>query len=92
VYQDYRGIANLNNGQIPHKILYEFEDYYEILEDRSKVEVNPVFSNRIFMKEVYAGGFIVSDLYILIRLKYRDHSKYFFEIFGLSYKVKYICL
>ena len=60
VYQDYRGIANLNNGQIPHKILYEFEDYYGdtfYQEDRSKVEVNPVFSNRIFMKEVYAGGF-----------------------------------
>jgi hypothetical protein len=39
------------------------------------LKLNPVFSNRIFMKEVYAGGFtvIVSDLYILIRLKYRDH-------------------
>jgi hypothetical protein len=66
VYQDYRGIANLNNGQIPHKILYEFEDCHSLQEDRSKVEVNPVFSNRIFMKEVYAGGLtiIVIDLYI----------------------------
>ena len=60
VYQDYKGISNLNNGQIPHKILYEFEDYYGdtfYQEDRSKIEVNPVFSNRIFIKEVYAGGF-----------------------------------
>ncbi|MBE0390641.1 hypothetical protein [Flavobacterium sp. PL002] len=60
VYQDYKGISNLNYGQIPHKILYEFEDYYGdtfYQEDRSKIEVNPVFSNRIFIKEVYAGGF-----------------------------------
>jgi hypothetical protein len=51
------------------------------------LKLNPVFSNRIFMKEVYAGGFtvIVSDLYILIRLKYRDHSKSL-KFFGLSYK------
>lgn len=60
VYQDYREITALNNGKIPHRILYEFEDYYGdtfYQEDRDKVEVNPVFSNRIFMKEVYAGGF-----------------------------------
>jgi hypothetical protein len=60
VYQDYREIPNLNNGKIPHRILYEFEDYYGdtfYQEDREKVEVNPVFSNRIFIKEVYAGGF-----------------------------------
>jgi hypothetical protein len=26
-------------------------------ENRDKVEINTIFSNRIFMKEVYAGGF-----------------------------------
>lgn len=60
VYQDYREISALNNAKIPYKILCEFEDYYGdtfYQEDREKVEINPVFSNRIFMKEVYAGGF-----------------------------------
>lgn len=60
LYKDYRKIAALNSGKIPHKILYEFEDYYGdsfYQEDRDKVEINSGFSNRIFIKEVYAGGF-----------------------------------
>lgn len=60
LFGDYRPVAALNSGKIPHKINYEIEDfngetfYQEI---REKVEVNPVFGNRIFMKEVYFGGF-----------------------------------
>jgi len=60
VFQDYKEIASLNNGKIPHKILNEIEDYYgetSYQEVREKVEVNPVFSNRIFIKEVYFGSF-----------------------------------
>lgn len=60
VFQDYKEIASLNNGKIPHKILNEIEDYYgetSYQELREKVEVNPVFSNRIFIKEVYFGSF-----------------------------------
>ncbi|WP_281324408.1 hypothetical protein [Flavobacterium sp. IMCC34518] len=60
IFQDYREIGALNNGKIPHKILNEIEDYYgetSYQELREKVEVNPVFGNRIFMKEVYFGGF-----------------------------------
>lgn len=60
VYQYYREIAIVNKGKIPHKILYEFEDFYEdtlYQETREKVEINSAFSNRIFIKEVYAGGF-----------------------------------
>lgn len=60
IFQDYREIVALNNGKIPHKILNEIEDYYgetSYQELREKVEVNPVFGNRIFMKEVYFGGF-----------------------------------
>ncbi|MCI9844289.1 hypothetical protein [Flavobacterium pectinovorum] len=60
LFGDYRPVATLNSGKIPHKINYEIEDFNgETLyqEVREKVEVNPVFGNRIFMKEVYFGGF-----------------------------------
>ncbi|CAN1552753.1 hypothetical protein MCETHM1_02246 [Flavobacteriaceae bacterium] len=60
VFQHYKEIASLNNGKIPHKILNEIEDYYgetSYQELREKVEINPVFSNRIFIKEVYFGSF-----------------------------------
>ncbi|MFC0778270.1 hypothetical protein [Flavobacterium sp. HJSW_4] len=60
LFGDYRPVAGLNSGKIPHKINYEIEDFNgETLyqETREKVEVNPVFGNRIFMKEVYFGGF-----------------------------------
>lgn len=60
LFWDYRPVATLNSGKIPHKINYEIEDFNgETLyqEVREKVEVNPVFGNRIFMKEVYFGGF-----------------------------------
>jgi hypothetical protein len=60
IFQDYREIGALNNGKIPHKVLNEIEDYYgetSYQELREKVEVNPVFGNRIFMKEVYFGSF-----------------------------------
>ena len=60
LFGDYRPVAALNSGKIPHKINYEIEDFngetfYQ--EQREKIEVNPVFGNRIFMKEVYFGGF-----------------------------------
>ena len=60
LFGDYRPVATLNSGKIPHKINYEIEDFNgETLyqEIREKVEINPVFGNRIFMKEVYFGGF-----------------------------------
>ncbi len=60
LFKDYRPIAALNSGKIPHKINYEIEDFYGdtfYQESREKVEVNAVFGNRIFMKEVYFGGF-----------------------------------
>lgn len=60
LFGDYRPVAALNSGKIPHKINYEIEDFNgETLyqENREKIEVNPVFGNRIFMKEVYFGGF-----------------------------------
>ena len=60
LFGDYRPVAGLNSGKIPHKINYEIEDFNgETLyqETREKVEINPVFGNRIFMKEVYFGGF-----------------------------------
>jgi len=60
LFGDYRPVAALNSGKIPHKINYEIEDFNgETLyqEIREKIEVNPVFGNRIFMKEVYFGGF-----------------------------------
>jgi hypothetical protein len=60
LFGDYRPVAALNSGKIPHMINYEIEDFngetfYQ--EQREKIEVNPVFGNRIFMKEVYFGGF-----------------------------------
>ena len=60
IYQDYREITTSNNAKVPYKILYEIEDFYGetfYQEKREKVEINPVFSNRIFIKEVYAGKF-----------------------------------
>ncbi|MEP6806753.1 MAG: hypothetical protein ABI892_19655 [Flavobacterium sp.] len=60
LFGDYRPVAALNSGKIPHKINYEIEDFNgetQYQEIREKVEVNPVFGNRIFMKEVYFGGF-----------------------------------
>jgi len=60
LFGDYRPIVALNSGKIPFKINYEIEDFNGetiFQEQREKVEVNPVFGNRIFMKEVYFGGF-----------------------------------
>ena len=59
-FTDYQPISALNNGKIPYTINYEIEDFdgqtiYQ--EYREKIEVNPVFGNRIFIKEVYFGGF-----------------------------------
>lgn len=60
IFTDYREISALNNGKLPHRIQYQVEDYFgesffdEIIE---KVEINSGFSNRIFIKEVYIGGF-----------------------------------
>ncbi len=60
IFSDYREIISLNSGAIPHKILVEIEDYqgqtfYQ--EEIEKVEINTGFNNRIFIKEVYSGGF-----------------------------------
>ncbi|WP_264535393.1 hypothetical protein [Flavobacterium sp. N1736] len=60
LFGDYRPVAALNSGKIPYKINYEIEDFNGetiFQEQREKIEVNPVFGNRIFMKEVYFGGF-----------------------------------
>ncbi|MEO8239926.1 MAG: hypothetical protein ABI793_11170 [Flavobacterium sp.] len=60
LFGDYRPVAALNSGKIPYKVNYEIEDFNgETLyqEQREKIEINPVFGNRIFMKEVYFGGF-----------------------------------
>ena len=60
IFQDYREVPALDNGKIPYKIINEIEDYYgdtSYQEVREKVEINPVFGNRIFIKEVYFGGF-----------------------------------
>ncbi|WP_394774908.1 hypothetical protein [Flavobacterium sp.] len=60
LFGDYRPVAALNSGKIPHKINYEIEDFNgetQYQEIREKVEINPLFGNRIFMKEVYFGGF-----------------------------------
>jgi hypothetical protein len=60
LFLEYKSVVALNSGKIPHKINYEIEDFngdtlYQEL--REKVEINPVFGNRIFIKEVYFGGF-----------------------------------
>jgi hypothetical protein len=60
LFSDYRAVAALNSGKIPYKINYEIEDFNgetNYQEQREKIEINPVFGNRIFMKEVYFGGF-----------------------------------
>jgi hypothetical protein len=60
IFKDYLEIPTLNMGKIPHKIIYEIEDYYGdtfYKEQREKIEINPTFSNRIFIKEVYFGSF-----------------------------------
>jgi hypothetical protein len=59
-FKDYREVVALNNGKVPYKIQYEIEDFYgDTLyeEQRDKVEINPMFANRIFIKEVYFGSF-----------------------------------
>lgn len=60
IYQDYREIISLNSGAIPHRILYQIEDFYGdtfYQEQIEKIEINSGFANRIFIKEVYSGGF-----------------------------------
>lgn len=60
LFGDYRPVAALNSGKIPYKINYEIEDFNgetNYQEQREKIDINPVFGNRIFMKEVYFGGF-----------------------------------
>lgn len=60
IFKDYREVTALNNGKIPHKIQFEIEDYYGDTfyeEQRDKIEINPMFANRIFIKEVYFGSF-----------------------------------
>jgi hypothetical protein len=60
LFGDYRPVTALNSGKIPHKINYEIEDFNgetNYQEQREKIDINPVFGNRIFMKEVYFGGF-----------------------------------
>jgi len=60
LFLDYRPVPALNSGNLPFKVVYEIEDFngetvYQEL--REKIEINPVFGNRIFIKEVYFGGF-----------------------------------
>ncbi|TAE37422.1 MAG: hypothetical protein EAZ70_09000 [Runella slithyformis] len=60
IYQDYRELIRLNSGAVPHKILYQVEDFYGesfYQEEIEKIEINSGFANRIFIKEVYSGGF-----------------------------------
>lgn len=60
IFQDYRELISLNSGAIPHRILYQIEDYYGetfYQEQIEKIEINSGFANRIFVKEVYSGGF-----------------------------------
>ncbi|MCV9927786.1 hypothetical protein OIU83_08995 [Flavobacterium sp. LS1R49] len=59
-FKDYKQIPALNNGAIPYIIHFEIEDYYGdtvYYEQRDKIEINPVFGNRIFTKEIYFGSF-----------------------------------
>ncbi|WP_300977537.1 hypothetical protein [Flavobacterium sp.] len=60
LFLDYRPVLALNSGNLPFKVAYEIEDFngetvYQEL--REKIDINPVFGNRIFIKEVYFGGF-----------------------------------
>ncbi|MEA5406057.1 hypothetical protein VB776_24170 [Arcicella sp. DC2W] len=60
IFQDYRELISLNSGAVPHRILYQIEDYYGetfYQEQIEKIEINSNFANRIFVKEVYSGGF-----------------------------------
>lgn len=60
IYQDYRELISLNSGAIPHRILYQIEDFYGdtfYQEQIEKIEINSGFASRIFIKEVYSGGF-----------------------------------
>ena len=60
IYDDYRELISLNSGKIPHRIQYQIEDYYgdTFFEERiDKVDINMGFANRIFIKEIYLGGF-----------------------------------
>jgi hypothetical protein len=59
-FLDYMVFPDLNNGKMPRKIYFEIEDFYgdtAFTEIREKIEINPTIANRIFIKEVYAGGF-----------------------------------
>jgi hypothetical protein len=60
IYQDYQEIISLNSGAIPHRILCQIEDFYGdtfYQEQIEKIEINSGFASRIFIKEVYSGGF-----------------------------------
>ncbi len=60
IYQDYRELISLNSGAVPHRILYQIEDFYGdtfYQEQIEKIEINSGFANRIFIKEIYVGGF-----------------------------------
>lgn len=60
IYDDYRELISLNSGKIPHRIQYQIEDFYgeTFFEERiNKVDINMGFANRIFIKEIYLGGF-----------------------------------
>lgn len=60
IYQDYRELISLNSGAVPYRILYQIEDFYGdtfYQEQIEKIEINSGFTNRIFIKEVYSGGF-----------------------------------
>ena len=60
IYQDYRELISLNSGSIPHRILHQIEDFYGdtfYQEQIEKIEINSGFASRIFIKEVYSGGF-----------------------------------
>ena len=60
IYQDYRELISLNSGAVPHRILYQIEDFYGdtfYQEQIEKIEINSGFASRIFIKEVYSGGF-----------------------------------
>jgi hypothetical protein len=60
IYQDYRQLISLNSGAVPHRILYQIEDFYGdtfYQEQIEKIEINSGFASRIFIKEVYSGGF-----------------------------------
>ena len=59
-FEDYQPQSDLNNGMIAQKIVSRYEDFYgenNFETTLKQIEINGSFSSRIFMKEVYAGGF-----------------------------------